>query len=318
MQSDTDSYGLSNSEAEAKRIFVNNRLKDRLEELMKENTTLHEQFNEAVQLSSKIEDLYRENAELLSQIRSLKAEKDDLKQRMEILIQKEREKTMKLKNEKKVSTTQRNSDLNYTNKEIQRAKAQCKVQIDSIYDQLEEANQRAEKESVEKRLLIRNLNNLINSAGRYFETNFNSVEDVLNAFNQPRPTASQNTSISQSAIQSRSMLSTQQQQQKNDRDQLKKKIKRLKKQLEEKENELQKVQEEKVKLNRDFERSKKENATTVQSLTDHIQQLQAQMQHDADQYSHNLSQYEYKLNALKAKMDKEKEREKEKKRKSSK
>ena len=308
MQSDSDSYGLSQSEAEAKRLFVNNRLKDRLEELMRENTTLHEQFNEAVQLTSKIEGLYQENAELLQQIRILKSEKDDLSQRLEILMQKDRDKAQKLKSEKKVSTSQRNSDLNYTNKEIQRAKQQCKVQIDSIYDQLEEANQRAEKEGVEKRLLIRNLNNVINSASRYFETDLNSIEDVLNALSQPN--VSQNTSINQSVYQSRSTMSVQQQQQqKNERDQLKRKIKKLKKQLQEKEDELTKSQEEKVKLNREFDRSKRESAETIQSLTEQIQQMHQQMQHDADQYSHNLSQYEYKINAMKAKMEKERERE---------
>lgn len=317
MQSETDSSELSPSEAEARRLSANNRLKERLEELMKENTTLRDQFDEAVQLTGQIEDLHKVNAQLLTQIRDLRAEKDDLSQRLEILVQKDRETSQKLKNEKNTSTSQRGSDLNSMNKEIEKVKAQSKAQIDSIYEQLDEANQKAEKENVEKRLLICKLENVITSAGRYFERDFDTIEDVLNAFKQNRSATGQSmlgsqTTIGQSGFQSRSIqpgqsqLLQQQQQQKADQEQLRKKIKKLKKQLNEKDDELQAVQEEKVKLNRDFERIKRDNADNIQNLSAQLQQTQEQMQRDADQYNHNLSQYESKINSMKVEMEKEK------------
>ena len=117
---------------------------------MKENTTLRSQFEEAVQLTGQMEGLHKENANLLGQIRELKAEKDDLNHRLEILAQKDRETTSKLLNEKHTSTSQRGSDLNSMNKEIEKVKAQSKAQIDQIYEQLEQAEQAREKENVEK------------------------------------------------------------------------------------------------------------------------------------------------------------------------
>ena len=68
------------------------------------------------------------------------------------------------------------------NKEIEKIKQQSKAQIDSIYEQLDQAQQEKEKENVEKRLLIRKLDTVITEAARYFDTNFNTIDDVLNAF----------------------------------------------------------------------------------------------------------------------------------------
>ncbi|OHS99683.1 hypothetical protein TRFO_08327 [Tritrichomonas foetus] len=311
---ESSNFDQSTSEAEAKRAFATNRLNERLDELMKENTTLRAQFEEAVNLTSQMEDLHKQNATLLGQIRDLKAEKDDLNHRLEILVQKDKETSARLNHEKTTSSSQRGSDLSSMNKEIEKVKQQSKAQIDSIYEQLEQAEQAREKENVEKRLLIRKLDTVITDAARYFETNFNTIEDVLNAFNQPRSreATQTTTAIGQSLIGSRSVAPATQvsalQQQKNDNQELHKKIRRLKKQINEKEDLLQAAEDERNKLNREFERSKRENNEAIQNLNEQLHAVTDQIQRDADQYNHNLSQYEAKINSMKIEMEKEKKK----------
>ncbi|OHS93035.1 hypothetical protein TRFO_40634 [Tritrichomonas foetus] len=313
--SDLESSNFDNtSEAEAKRAFATNRLNERLDELMKENTTLRAQFEEAVNLTAQMEDLHKQNASLLAKLRDAKAENDDLNHRLEILVQKDRETSTRLQNEKTTSSSQRGTDLNSMNKEIEKIKAQSKAQIDSIYEQLEQAQQACEKENVEKRLLIRKLDTVINDASRYFEVSFKSIDDVLAAFKQShsREVSQNTTTIAQStfaAPQSRSIQQTSMVAQPNkDVAELQKKVRRLKKALGEKENQLQANEDEFAKINRDFDRYKKEAEFNLNNLNNDYQSLTAQMQRDAETYNHNISQFEAKISAMKAEMEKEKKK----------
>ena len=312
--SDLESSNFDNtSEAEAKRMFAPDRLRERLDELMKENTTLRAQFEEAVTLTEQMEDLHKQNAGLLAQIRDLKAEKDDLNHRLEILTQKDKETTERLSREKITSSSQRGTDLSSMNKEIEKVKQQSKAQIDSIYEQLEQAEQAREKENVEKRLLIRKLDTVISEAGRYFEVNFKNIDDVLSAFKQPHSRdISQNTTIAQSATigpQSRSVVQQPSAIQQQNKDQeLKKKIRRLKKALNEKENVIQANEEEITKINREFDRYKKDSEYNITNLQQDLANLNAQAQRDAETYNHNVSQFEAKISAMKAEMEKEKKK----------
>ena len=120
------------------------KLKERIDELLKDNVTLQAQFEEAVKFSEQVEDLHKQNTNLLSQLRDVKAEKDDLLHRLDILAQKDRETNERLNREKSTSSNQRGADLTSMNKEIEKIKQQSKAQIDSIYEQLEQAEQARE------------------------------------------------------------------------------------------------------------------------------------------------------------------------------
>lgn len=312
--SDFESSNFDSTEREAKDRFKNEQLKERLDELMKENTTLRTQFEEAVNLTEQMEAIHQENANLLAENRRLKAENDDLALNLRILKDRNQEASNKLKNEKNISSTQRGSDLNSMNKEIEKIKSQTKAQIDEIYGQLDQANQEREREELEKKMLMRKMDVVINEAGRYFESSFQTIDDVLSAFKQPRSqNVSQNTTtLGQSTLapQSRSILPQQSSmvQQQGDLQNLQKKVKRLKKQIAEKEDLLSAKEEEVVRMNRDHDREKKQWEQQQAELANELNIVNAQAQRDQETYSHNISQFEAKIQALKSEMDKEKKK----------
>ena len=84
----TDNTSADFSESDSRRNMKNLRINELYDELMKENQLLRAQFEEAVNITAQMEDLHKQNSTLLGQVRDLKAEKDDLNQRLEILIQK--------------------------------------------------------------------------------------------------------------------------------------------------------------------------------------------------------------------------------------
>lgn len=318
---ESDSLVLTGSEVEAKRLGENKRLKEELEQLRQENIQLKSQFSDAIQITEQVEELHNQNANLLAQLRDLKSENADLHQRIEIFTEKDKETKKKIAQERNATSSQRGSDLNSMNKEIEKIKEQSRAQIDSIYKQLDEANQRAENEQLEKKLLIRKLDDVMADAGRFFDTEFNTIDEVLNSFKQNRSMgqstilSQNNTTMGQSAIQSRSfqqgqvsMSAQQQQQQKNEQEAMKKKLKKLKKQVNQKEEELNEAQGSNEKLARDLEKSKKEYEDRLQDANLQLQQLQLQMQRENDQYSNNLRAYDAKITQLKKEIESQKEK----------
>ena len=154
-------------------------LRDVNEELLKENTVLRSQFEDAIKITDQLEELHTQNRDLLATVRTLRTEKDDLEHRLEISLQSCKEMQAKLNEEKKSCTTIRGTDLNTMNKEIEKIKAQSKAQLDQIYDQLEKSKQATERESVEKRLLASKLDHILEDSQRYFQHQFNNIDEFM-------------------------------------------------------------------------------------------------------------------------------------------
>ncbi|KAK8866386.1 hypothetical protein M9Y10_009348 [Tritrichomonas musculus] len=301
----TDNTSTDFSESDSKKNIKNLRINELYDELMKENQLLRAQFEEAVNITAQMEDLHKQNSTLLGQVRDLKAEKDDLLHRLDILVQKDKENANKLQLEKFSSTAQRGCDLNSMNKEIEKIKIQSKEQLDSIYAQLEASEQAREKESVDKRLLLSKLDRVIGEASRFFETTFNSIDEVFDAFSGPKICigGSDNQLGLPVQVQIRNAVA-----QKDAENQ--KKVHRLKTKIAECDKAKESLEDEIKKMQRESQLAQQQARSEAANLHSQIDNLRDVLTANERQYEANIQKYHAQNEALKSELNKLKDKNK--------
>ena len=300
--SDIDSINYTDSsEVDRRRRAGDSALKEQNETLLKENAYLQSQFAEALKISDQVSKLYNVNNELRNKITDLSRENEDLQQRLTISIQSYNELKTKLNDEKKSSSSIRGADLNSMNKQIENVRKQSKAQIDQMYEQLERARNETERESLEKRHLVNQINNIIEEAQRYFNLSFKNVDDLLKHLSTPPisadfstfPAVTQSTTV---ASQSRTQPSREPDQQ------LQRKVKHLKKQLREEQNKGESLENDIKRLSSELRQARSSADNEVGQLRDRIDVLESEnkaLQHQKEtmqhQYSDQIENYESRL-----------------------
>lgn len=240
------------------------------DQLLKEKTNLENNFQEAIKLSEQVNGLHTENDKLRKVVTELNRDNEDLKQRLQLSVQANQDLRDQLEVEKKNSNSVRGADLTSMNKKIESVKKQSKQQMDEIYDQLEQAKSELDRESLEKRHLMNQINNILEESRRYFNVQFNSGDELIKHL-QTAPLSTEFT-LPTTVTQSNTTIANQSKQQDQ---QLQKKVKKLKKQIKE-EQEKQAAQEEEIhKLKSEIKTLQAQQESEVRQLNDQIENLES-------------------------------------------
>lgn len=187
--------------------------------LSKQNTVLKAQFEQAIQIEPKLSNLHNRNRQLASELRSTNTEIDDLQKRLQISQKRNDELSQKLQQEKQIQTVTRAQSLQSAEKQMKRAKAQAKAQIDDLCGQLEELQAENDQQKTELKMMNTKVNRILENAQRYFNTEFKDVDAFINYLtNAPLSTSQNQSRLTASAInpnRSLSMTPTAQRQQMN-------------------------------------------------------------------------------------------------------
>ncbi|KAK8848147.1 hypothetical protein M9Y10_019203 [Tritrichomonas musculus] len=268
------------------------------DQLLKEKTNLENNFREALKISNQVNDLHKENDQFRKLLTELRSENEDYKQRLDLSVQTNQELRNKLNEEKKSSNSIRGADLSSMNKQIEGVKKACKQQIDEIYERLENVQGELERESLEKKHLISQINNILEESRRYFSLQFNNVDDLIRHLQTPQissdltlpTTLNSNTTINKSTSAQQADP------------QLQKKVKHLKKQLKEEQAKGEDQEGKILKLNNEIKNQKQIHDSEVRKLQEQIENLEADnksLQHNNDairqQHNDQVDEFENRL-----------------------
>ena len=166
--------------AESHRI----QLQEQVEQLRKENTNLQAQYEQAILISSQVEELHQKNRQLASDLRNTVSENENLAKRLEISQKMNQDLKQKLESEKQQAAMLHKEDLLASQKELQKAKAQAKAQLDSVLEQLEEVRNAKDQNDMTIKVANNKVERILENAARYFEVEFSNAESFISFLGQ--------------------------------------------------------------------------------------------------------------------------------------
>ncbi|OHT10998.1 hypothetical protein TRFO_19491 [Tritrichomonas foetus] len=142
-------------------------------------------------LNTQIEQLHKDKNSLSSELRDRKNEIETLNKRLDISQKLNEELKQKIESEKQAAATLHNADLQASQKELQKAKAQAKATLDNVYSQLEEVKNSRDQSEMTIKMVNNKVERILENASHYFETEFPSAENLISFLSQPPPQKSQ-------------------------------------------------------------------------------------------------------------------------------
>lgn len=265
-----------------------NKYKEANAELLKENHQLRQQFEEALELANQTQPLHQRNQELAQEIQSLKTERDDLYHRLEISVEKIKERESKLEEEKKNRNIQQDTNLIAMNKEIEKVKRASKEQVDQLLDELSHAQQKLKEEQIQQQMIHGRIDRLLQNGERYFSQKFNSVDEFIEFLDKP----SQNL-IPPDGNQQQSKVAMQSDHQ------LEKRLKKLKQKLHQAVEAKQIAESDLERLTKELHQAKLDKKTAIANVDVQIHDLQEAKSNLENKLNQETVKYENQISQLK-------------------
>ena len=258
-------------------------LEDKVNTLTKENNVLRAQFSSAVRITDQLKEA-KQKSEVLSQnVRTLNSEKENLERRLQISNKSYEELSSKYDQLRENYVRQQQYDEDTQKNEMKKLRSQFQSQIERLQSDLDNSKEENNALEIEHKSLSAKTNRLIDSFSYYFQTEFNSIDDLCMYIEQQPQQMSQ---MQQSAAKSPNEKQNRSRQvyfsQNNDNEihEYKSKIKSLKKQI-------RQITEEKEDAEQDKE--------TMQSKISDLQsRLDNQERLNDDRISRLKETYEFK------------------------
>lgn len=160
-------------------------LQEKIDMVTKENVQLKAQFAQAVQLSSDFEKATQENVQLSKELSNIKLQKEDLENRLAILVKAREELEAAILHEKRENEKARLAERGLYEKELADAKAKTKQEIDLVTAE----HRRLEDEKDTFMTKVKQMENererLLSSANEYFKLRFHSLGELTEHLDKP-------------------------------------------------------------------------------------------------------------------------------------
>ena len=154
-------------------------LREQIDQLMRENTSLRAQFEDALSIANNIENVHLDNKQLRTTIHEYQIKIDNLHQRLDLSSKTIDELNRKLISENEIATLNRERDRESMQKEVQKIKDQSKAQIDNLYEKLEQVNKVKDQCDLEIKLLNGKVDRCCENAQHFFQNKFQAFDDLI-------------------------------------------------------------------------------------------------------------------------------------------
>ena len=159
-------------------------LKEQNEQLQKEIALLKAQFNDAISMTSNINKIYEANKKLANEVVELKSEREEIEKRYQILMKTNSDLEESIEQHKQ-QYAQRIKDENTTiQNETNKIAKGFQAQLDSAYAQLSEQAKLNDELQVSQKVVVGQVQRLLDAAAFYFKVKFENVDDLIQLFQQ--------------------------------------------------------------------------------------------------------------------------------------
>lgn len=163
---------------------ITQKLKDEIEQLKHENSFYKSQFEDAVSISKEMENMRSQNSKANSDLRDAISDKEDALKRLEISLQTINELKQQIKDENQYQSHQMSENNDLHKKEIEELNNKSKDEISKMEKQIKFEKDEKERLANEQKVLKNKMDSLIQCAIKYFNTNMDSIDDVIGCFEQ--------------------------------------------------------------------------------------------------------------------------------------
>lgn len=274
-------------------------LREQIDQLMRENTSLRAQFEDALSIANNIENVHLDNKQLRCSIHEHQIKIDNLNQRLELSSKTIDELNRKLVNENELATINRERDRESMQKEVQKIKDQSKAQIDNLYEKLDQVNKVKDQCDLEIKLLNGKVDRCLESAQHFFQNKFQVFDDLIAFLGQTPsclPIESQLSSIQPSQSLA---ISTLPRDLNSANDRIQKLTKRLKHEHKKLKDQL-KVQDD---LESTINKMKRDQSDLVKRHQNEIYLLKKEFEQKEEDMNLRESDYRHQIQQLTAKID---------------
>lgn len=271
-------------------------LREQIDQLMRENTSLRAQFEDALSIANNIENVHLDNKQLRSAVHEYQIKIDNLHQRLELSSKTIDELNRKIISDNEIALATREHDRDSMQKEIQKIKEQSKAQLDNLYEKLDQVNKIRDQCDLEQKLLNGKVERCIENAQHFFQNKFSHFDDLVSFLGTTPCVDSQISCIQPSQSLS---ISTLPRDLNTANDKIQKLTKRLKHEHKKLKDQL-KVQD---NLEATINKMKRDQNDLVKRHQNEINQLKKEFEQKEEDMNLRESDYRHQIQQLSAKVD---------------
>lgn len=278
-------------------------LQEQNEQLVKENASLQAQYEQAISLTSQIEELHQKNRQLSADLRQSNSENENLIKRLDISQKLNEDLKQKLETEKQTAQAVRNADLISSQKELQKVKAQSKAQLNEIYEKMDKIKQTKEQNDMVLKMMNSKIEKILESAAHFFETKFDSSDDLISFFTQVQTAPTQQPVVP--ITQSVPLITNNNTQ---DQASLEKKLKHERSKVKTLKQDKSHLESSVSRLQKEIHEMKLHHEKEVAQLTQKAKEAEENQALADAQKNHTISSLQSKIDSLTSKLSQEKKR----------
>ena len=160
-------------------------LQEKIDDLTKENMQLKAQFEQALKLTSKFDKTTQENMRLSKELSNIKLEKENLSNRLEILVKAREELEAKIVHERQENEKARRAEREAFEKELADMKTRVKQQISDVSADNESLQEQKDGFVTKVKMLENDAERVLKSAGEFFRAKFHSLAELTEYLDKP-------------------------------------------------------------------------------------------------------------------------------------